>query len=155
MSQGDAPLAYAPRRCEFLDLWTHGDWQLKAYGIVHGDGPLSAELIKVARELAAERLASSAESTAHYNVGFVGVHQGKTAHFIFVDWWADGNELHHHVYVAPLDDPTAFRYTSPSGLIACVWDLALMAFERNAWVHTAMAAKGIDAYLAKRWNGPL
>tara|TARA_Y100001951_G_scaffold43867_1_gene34773 strand:+ start:18404 stop:18868 length:465 start_codon:yes stop_codon:yes gene_type:complete len=150
------PIPYAPRRCQFLDIWELGDWQLKVYGIVYDDAPLSPELVAAARQLAEERLALSAEQTGHYKVGFVGIHQGKTSHFVFVDWWADSNELHHHVYVAPLDAPTAFSYTSPSGLIACVWDLELMAFERKAWVHTAMSPQGdIAAYLNRHFNGDL
>ncbi len=148
---------YAPRNCRFLDIWQFGDWRLKAYGISCGDVPLMPELLAAARQLAAEKLAEITAAGDHYHVGFVGVHQGKTAHFIFVDWWAQENELHHHVYVAPLDQPTAFRYTTPSGLIACVWDMQLMAFERDAWVGTVLRGglPCIEDYLQRRCSGPL
>lgn len=148
---------YEPRDCQYLETWQLGDWRMKAYGIRYGDGPIQPQLLRAAKQLTADRLSESADVSAHYHVGYVGVHQGKTAHFIFVDWWADENELHHHVYVAPLEDPTAFRYTTPSGLIACVWDMKLMAFERDAWVDTVLAnpAGSVEDYLARHMNGPL
>lgn len=149
--------AYAPRDCQFLDIWHFGDWRLKAYGIRYDGRPLMPELVDAARQLAHEKLLEIKDVSTHYHVGFVGVHQGKTAHFVFIDWWAEENELHHHVYVAPLDRPSEFRYTTPSGLIACVWDMKLMAFERDAWVETAMASPpgSVEDYLARRHNGPL
>jgi hypothetical protein len=33
-------------------------------------------------------------------VGFLGVHGGRGADFVCIDWWAEENESHHHVYLA-------------------------------------------------------
>lgn len=67
----------------------------------------------------------------HYGVGFVGVHDGRGAIFIFIDFWTAENELRHHVYIASKDQPTPLEYKTPSGLMACVWDLAVIGFERQ------------------------
>jgi hypothetical protein len=86
-------------------------------------------------------------------VGFACIHQGKTGNFAFIDWWADENELHHHVYVSTDAAPETFRYVTPDGLIACVWDLRLMWFEREAWVSSALqkgATPDLAGYLALR-----
>ncbi|TFH85115.1 isochorismatase [Billgrantia azerbaijanica] len=107
-------------------------------------------MIEVAWRLAQDRLKTTAEETNHYGIGFVGVHQGKTGSFIFVDWWADENELHHHVYVATSGHPDEFGYVTPSGLTACAWDLRVLCFEREAWVKHVLQGDpepDVDAYL--------
>ena len=91
----------------------------------------------------------------HYSVGFLGIHEGRTANFVFVDWWAEENELHHHVYVSSMAAPAELAYMTPTGLAACVWDLRVMAFERQAWIDTVLRnPKGPDfeAYLKQHLN---
>jgi len=148
--------AYATRPIRFLELWRFGDWRLKVYAITYGSAPLGASLSVAAREVAELRLAQSAGATRHYGVGFVGIHQGRGCNFVFVDWWADENELHHHVYVSPTGNPAALEYVTPTGLKACTWDLFLMAHERNAWVECVLKqpeAPDLAAYLATTFNG--
>lgn len=108
------------------------------------------DLVLAAKRVAAERLASIASSIRHYSVGFLGIHDGRTANFVFVDWWADENELHHHVYVSPSDDPNALAYRTPTGLAACVWDLRVIEFERQAWLMNVLRNSNgpdLEAYL--------
>lgn len=146
---------YRPRPIRFLELWEIDEWVLKAYTIRYTDGPLAPSLVGAAYDIALLRLRESASKTNHYGVGFVGIHQGKTENFVFVDWWADENELHHHVYVSPLEDPTKLNYVTPSGLAACVWDLYLIGFEREAWLnHGLKQGDGPDlaGYLGARLN---
>jgi prepilin-type processing-associated H-X9-DG protein len=145
--------SYEERSIRFLELWQHAGWRLKVYGIACGGRTPRLELIEAAKVVAKERLASVPESRRHYSVGFLGIHDGRTANFVFVDWWADENELHHHVYISPTDEPARFTYASPTGLVACVWDLRVMAFERQAWLETVLKpSRGpdFDAYLQQR-----
>jgi hypothetical protein len=145
--------AYQPRPISFLELWRHGSWRIKLYGIAYGRPAPEAALVDRARGLAKDVLE---EVTDHYGVGFVGVHQGKTAHFIFVDWWARENELNHRVFVSEPDAPMNFVDQTASGVMACVWDLAVIGHERNAWIETVMksgAGDPFEAYLARRLQG--
>lgn len=125
---------YGKRPIRFLDMWEFDDWTLKSYGITYGDSPLTQTLIDAAYRVTKDRLIESAQESSHYGVGFVGIHQGKTGNFVFVDWWADENELHHHVYVSASANPAELEYKTPSGLAACAWDLFLIGHERDAWV---------------------
>lgn len=145
---------YAMRPIRFLEVWEIDGWRMKAYSICYGKDVARSELIDAAQRTARERLRATANGTAHYGVGFVGIHDGKTANFVFVDWWADENELHHHVYVSPTERPGDLEYKTPTGLAACVWDLELMAFERDAWVQTILQAgePNLEAYLRTRLN---
>lgn len=74
---------------------------------------------------------------------------------MFVDYWADENELRHHVYVSPSDDPASLEYVTPTGLIACAWELRVLSFEGDAWVEAVLAypsGPDVEAYLARTLN---
>ncbi len=76
---------------------------------------------------------------------------------VFIDWWADENELHHHVFVSP-PGSAKLEYRTPEGLLGCVWDIHLIHFERAAWIATVLAAEGgsnLDAYLDAQLNADI
>ncbi len=88
----------------------------------------------------------------------MGIHEGRGANFVFVDWWAEENELHHHVFISSSDEPLRLESRDDDGPIACIWDLGVVAFERKAWVETVLDnAEGPDAeaYLARQMNEDL
>lgn len=71
------------------------------------------------------------------------------------DWWAEVNELHHHVSFPDQQRPAALRAWRPVDPIACAWDLSVIAFERTAWVREVLAnpdGPDLDAYLAAQLN---
>jgi len=147
--------AYQSRPVSFLELWEYDGWRMKMYGIAHGRTRPENDLVDRARELAAGVLGGVSD---HYGVGFIGVHQGKTGNFIFVDWWAQENELHHRVFISTSASPYDFVDATATGPTACVWDLAVIHHERDAWVETVMkrgGRDGFDAYLARRLEGEI
>ncbi len=148
--------AYKTRPVRYLGLWEIGGWHMKAYGIACDAPAPSSELVAAARRIVERRVRESGNGTSHYGVGFVGIHQGQTGNFVFVDWWANENELHHHVYTSTREQPETLRYVTPTGLAACTWDLYLIGFERDAWVETVLKRHrrpDLDAYLARTFEG--
>lgn len=146
---------YLPRTIRFLDLWRVDDWRIKLYGIASSRPQPRPELVAAAQRIAAQHLRSLPADLHHYHLGFLGVHDGLTSNFVFLDFWADENELHHHVFVSPTAFPEQFTYVTPTGLSACVWDLRLQAFEREAWVGNVLqrsASPDFDGYLADTLN---
>lgn len=131
-------------------------WRLKLYGITYrGEHPAQA-LVDAAVAAARERLPRPAVSSDCYGVGFVGAHDGRGANFVFVDWWGNEDELHHHTWLSSKNEPGRLRPTSPDDLTACAWDLAVIGHERAAWVRHVLARAGgpdIDAYLADGISG--
>lgn len=146
---------YSKRPIRFLDYWDLDGWRMKVYGIAYAGGTPDSALLDAAKGVATARLEESGSQCNHYHLGFVGVHQGKTGNFVFVDWWADENELHHHVYISPSDSPEQLAYMTPTGLSACVWDLRVICFEREAWLEAVLKrhdAPDDAGYLAKVLN---
>ncbi|HEV2765084.1 MAG TPA: hypothetical protein VGV38_19030 [Pyrinomonadaceae bacterium] len=146
---------YEARPVRFLEEWRHGGWRLKVYGIAYRRERPRAALVETAKRLARERLPLPADARGRYGVGFVGAHDGRGANFIFVDWWADENELHHHVYSGPSAEISNLNYTTPTGLSACVWDLKVQSFERDAWVEEVLAnprGPDVEGYMRRRMS---
>lgn len=144
---------YQARPIRFLELWQTDHWRIKVYGIAYHRSLPRPELIDAAKQIAQQRLRTV--TAPHYHAGFLGIHDGRGANFVFVDFWADENELHHHVYVSPSDKPTQLEYATPTGLTACVWDLRVICFERQAWLDAVLAnpnGPDLDKYLNLRLN---
>ncbi len=144
---------YESRPICFLELWQPSAWRLKLYGIAYRRVRPNEKLIAAAKRVFEPLLATAAKP--NYRVGFVGVHEGKTADFVFLDFWADENELHHHVFVSPVGKPDELHCVTGTGLSGCVWDLRLQAFERDAWVANVLqhgAAPDLDGYVAATLN---
>ncbi|MFD1019552.1 isochorismatase [Thalassobacillus hwangdonensis] len=147
---------YQKRPIRFLQLWENGGWSLKVYGISYSSEYPSNKLMDKAKELARDILPFPAVTKNRYGLGFIGVHEGSGANFIFIDWWSNENELNHHVYVESHGDPGMFKYVTPKGLIACCWDLKVLSYERDCWVESVLnnstGSPDIDLYLNMHLN---
>jgi hypothetical protein len=146
---------YALRPIRFLELWQPDTWRLKVYGIAYERAAPRAELIDAGKRIAERTLTNLADATDHYSVGFLGIHDGRTSNFVFIDWWAEVNELYHRVFVSPTDESANLIETTATGPTACVWDLRVISFERDAWLETVLrnpAGPNFDEYLLRRLN---
>jgi hypothetical protein len=90
-----------------------------------------------------------------YGIAVVIVHHGQDACWLLVDWWGRESVLHHRLLTAPLPGDGSF-HPAPPELAACVWELPLLMFERNAWVETVLAdpaRSDVGRYLERRFHG--
>jgi hypothetical protein len=144
--------SFRPLPVLFLELWEHRGWRLKVYGISRHHQRPPAALIAAAKRVAAQRLPSACDHDGAYGVGFLAVHEGRDANFVFVNWWNRESELQRHVYRSPLESPEALHDVTATGISGTVWDLQILWFERNAWVEKVLGnARGpdIEMYLKK------
>lgn len=147
---------YATREISDLGIQTLNDWRMKVYGIAYGRRRPRHELVVSAIAMAASTLPRPAVTDLCYGVAFLGVHDGRGANFVFVDWWECENELHHHLFFSPADDPTDLSPATGTDPVACVWDLTVLEHERAAWVrHVLARPEGPDlaAYCADVLTG--
>ena len=140
---------YATRPVQPAALERHGGWVLKVYEIAYR-GRVSDALRSAALQAVRRRLPLPAATGDRYGVGFAGIHQGRGGNFVFLDWWAQENELHHHVWFSSAAHPAQLRAAGPEDPIACCWDLSVICHERAAWVRHVLARPerpDLDAYL--------
>lgn len=141
-------LPYRTRPIRPLGVWAHDGWRIKQYGIADGRPAAREELVATVRRLAADVLPGPACTDRRYGVGFLGAHDARGGCFAFVDWWADDNELHHHAFSGP--DPGSLSPVPAGGSMVCVWDLAVIGFEREAWLERVLvnpAGPDLEGYL--------
>ncbi|AMY03606.1 hypothetical protein A4R29_14390 [Mesorhizobium ciceri biovar biserrulae] len=70
-------------------------------------------------------------------MGFVIIHPGELGVSILAHWWIQGSVLCQHIY-RKLYSATEPMDTVKRPVIACVWELALMNAEQEAWRKTMM-----------------
>lgn len=150
--------AYSPRRVRCIDHWTIDTWRFKIYGISYNRPEPRAELVCASREMVEARLREHPTRLTHYNVGFIGIHDGRGENQTFLDFWVNENELVHWYVVSPTDNPTALAEPPIDHNSVCVWDLMVQCFERQAWIDCVLSnPKGpdVDSYLARRLDAVL
>jgi hypothetical protein len=131
--------ANAERPVRFLELWTPGPWQIKVYGITFGGETPDEALVQAAKEASASIFENWQNETAGFSpthLGILGVHQGNGFSVVFPCCWANENEFFQEVLIAPLDQPGGLA--PDPRRTACIYDIALIAFEREAFVTTML-----------------
>ena len=105
---------YATRSIRCLDLLEFNGWRLKLYGIAYRSDRAAQVLVDAAVATAQAWLPDPAVSDDRYGVGFVGAHDGRGANFVFVDWWANEDELHHHAWLSSRRSPGSCGPQAPT-----------------------------------------
>ena len=145
---------YVPRPIRCHGVRPLAGYRLKDYSIVYGGQQI--DWLDFARgfELVLRLLPSPAVATGRPGVGFRIAHQGRTARYAVLAWWDHDNELPIRIAVRRGDEEWRLAEGSES---ICVWDLQVLAFERDAYVATLLSGEaGIDQvarYLDLRTSG--
>lgn len=105
------------------------------YSIVLPDTPGEADF-EPGLTLALDALPEPAQTPSRPGLGFCVLHAGRGADYAVLGWWDRENELPVRIFVRPHDE-SAWR-PSRGGESFCVWDLQVVAFERDAYVQTLL-----------------
>jgi hypothetical protein len=143
---------YKPRHVRFVRRENVDGWRLKLYGIALNGREPDPGFVEATRDLAASVLPRPAEADDRYGVAFATAHDATSAYIALIYWWQSENELHQRIYVSPKKTPISFRQLEdqPAG---CVWELAIVDFERRAWIEDVLAnSRGphLERYLERR-----
>jgi hypothetical protein len=147
---------YQKRPVRFLEVYQHDDWRIKIYSISVRNEFVNQQNVDFAKA----QLSNWLEKTKNYplenyKITTLILHEGKEGCFAIINWWIDENMMQLHVYLANNENPSHFELYSDKGIITCVWEMAVLWFERNAWVkHVLMNATAPDfeKYLAEHLN---
>lgn len=143
---------YEPRHVRFIRREDVDGWRLKLYGIALNGKDPDPEFVEATRDLAASVLPQPPSTDDRYGVGFATAHDATSLYIALIYWWESENELHQRIYVSPKDEPIAFTQVEhqPAG---CVWELAVVDFERRAWLEDVLAQPNgpdLERYLERR-----
>ena len=143
---------YHDRPIQHVDNWTIESNEnprfLKVYSIVRSeDVTCDPSVVQTCQDIV-----TSIKLPSECRYGFATIHVGVEAIWLLVDVWAD-DILHHFLFAASLDSPTKFEPIRDSTM-ACVWELSVLNFERDAWVRHVMMPERPEylAYLNCRYQ---
>jgi hypothetical protein len=140
---------YTPRFFGRLDTWCFGGWALKVYSISTAAPDTKPALdpgFVAAAHAYVEASLARMNVTPHYAAGFVILHHGSAAKSLLTQWWTNECVCLQHVAQSAFTGPPRFA-PAPQELMACVYELAVIDFERRAWVSTAMSGRPVEDYL--------
>ncbi|MGF6255715.1 hypothetical protein [Ensifer sp. LBL] len=142
---------YRPRDVSNLGDWDIGGLKLKAYGLAadgrHVDDAMVVLAQSFVRRDVIPRVAAEGDSNG---LGFVIIHPGSLGISISAHWWIQGSVLCQHNY-RKLYSASEPMDAARRPVIACVWELALINAEQEAWRKTMMKDKpDPSAYMEER-----
>jgi hypothetical protein len=130
---------------------------LKWYGLHRADRPAPPAFIQAARDyLAREAVAGRLE--LGYGLGFAILHYSDPLAYLIVGAWRDHQELWETLFIRDLTRAGDFQYAVPgvSAPTLCVWELAPVWHEREAWTRYLYSSRDTaakHAYLADQLRG--
>lgn len=152
--------AYERRKLMADPLLTVHGWQIKPYRIAYPDAKAETDVQAIDfAAILAQALPLNRE--AHYEgVGYAVLHKARDGCYLVMGRWYAGHNLMSDTFEVGALSLQA-KDTRPSlerlSLLGCVWELAVVAFEREAWIVSAMHSdnreEGIAAYLSCRTAG--
>lgn len=152
---------YQTRPIRFLEILEHENWKIKLYSISVKSEKVSDFFVKQAKKQLSEWLAQSTyyADLATYNIATLILHEGKEGCFAIINWWIDENMLQQFVYLASKENSDEFVLFSDKGIITCTWEMAVLWFERNAWVEKVLKQpnnpNAFDNYLQQHYNADI
>jgi methylmalonyl-CoA/ethylmalonyl-CoA epimerase len=140
---------YAPRPTRAMGVVEKRGWRLKRYRIHAPGRNFDGQNWEKGIDSIAGLLPQPPRAPGRAGAGFVIEHPGRGADYLVLCWWDSENELFNRVLTCDPTTPGAWMLAT-SGTTACVWDLVVVNFERDAWVETMLGAKSdLDAYLSR------
>lgn len=140
---------YQPRHVRRLMVHKYFDWQIKIYTILMENDEIETKVLDVILANVPQLLAKhNKHKVNHYNLATMIVHKGIDACFVIINWWVNDNMLQHHVYA--IDENDQITEFANNEIITCIWEMAVLWHERNAWIKyilTNPTQADMDAYV--------
>lgn len=142
------------RPIRFIELWSPGKWKIKIYTITEPGFEADEDYLSIAKTCASEIISELDSKERHHFIGFLTIHIAAPFNQIIFDWWACDNELRHRVFNAKDKDPKNFKDITSTGKAFCIWELKVIAFERDSWSSNLLKNQEprLKDYLAERLN---
>lgn len=148
----DGPLEiYQPRSISDRGICAFDTVQFKVYDLLANGKTVDAALVATAKRFVKDEVLDRVVTLGASNrLGFIIIHPGDLGVSISAHWWAQGSVLCQHIYRKHYDEREPLD-TVTRPVVACVWELALINAEREAWQQYMMNANpDPSAYLAAR-----
>ena len=146
---------YKKRSIKFLEQADIEGWRIKIYGITADSNNLPAKIIIEGKNAVIPNLPIPAVTEQRFGIGFLIIHRGIMANWFLLNWWENEDIIHQQVFSSPINAPGKIRPVTDKSIMACVYELEVYSFERDAWINTVLSdvnGQDFEEYLRKRLN---
>jgi hypothetical protein len=147
---------YKNRFIRFAEMYTYGDWHIKIYSISAIKEYAHPALMQAAKQQLPVWLKQEQNyAFENYKIATLIVHEGLDGAYAIINWWMGENMLQQHVYTSKPGDGYDFSLASDKGLFVCVWEMAVLCHERDAWLEHVLKKPfnpRFDLYLQQQLN---
>ncbi|MBK6784060.1 MAG: hypothetical protein IPG79_10055 [Saprospiraceae bacterium] len=148
---------YNQRPVRFLEIFESDDWKIKIYSVSVKSEWVDTTFVHSAKENISEWLKGKDvyPELETYNIATLILHEGKEGCFAILSWWIDQNMLQLFVYLSDYDNKGKWKLYSGNGIVTCIWEMAVLWYERNAWVKHVVKNHlnpDFESYLADQYN---
>lgn len=142
---------YAPRPVRFNGNFVFGAWRIKLYTIsIRNENVEESRINEVKVHLGEWLEKSKAYPLDTYQIATLIIHEGTEGCFLVLNWWIGENMLQNFCYLKRHGEPD-FQLYSDQGMMTCIWEMAVLWHERNAWVRHILQQPDnpdVDGYLS-------
>jgi hypothetical protein len=137
---------YTPRRTKARAVVAVNGYRLKPYEMYFDENSGHSITDDELKSFIGQCLPAGSNDPLEHGVGFAIIHFARDGNYLLLSRWYGGNMLKHDLFEMK-QSPAGWQTASlqSTGIVACVWELQVIAFERQAWVCTAMAKGGTEA----------
>lgn len=149
---------YQKRPVRFLGIDECNGWRVKIYSISVRSQVVNTTLTENAKQYLSQWLENISEKDDHINIATLILHEGNEGNFAIVSRWTGENMMQIHVYFSSEENSNSFSFFSGNGIVTCVWEMAVLWFERNAWVEHVLqksAKPDYEKYLSQQMNADI
>lgn len=154
------PLTYQARRVRALPPLNVAGRMLKLYAVFSEQHAHTALPSEAALHRLLEVVLPPLVDERDHPAGFAILHFANDGIYLLVSRWYDANMLKHQVYQCRIEGGhiQLSADLAETQIIACVWELEILKFERDAWVRTVLAQgrldpQTLDNYLTAQFSG--
>jgi len=157
-TSGNLAFRYLPRWVEAGALIEVNGYRFKPYSMHISDRKEKQTIPPAELHTLLETCVPSSVEPLDHAVGFLMVHYARDGNYLLISRWYGGNMLKHELFrLTHTEDGWQAEPLRSTNIIACVWELQIITFERQAWVCTAMAkggtAESFNSYLQIVFEG--
>jgi hypothetical protein len=148
---------YRPRTIIARPLHLVDGWRVKIYVVTPRETFESEAILENAIARLSEWLTPPASEPWHsHKIGFLIFHEGADGLWSLVNRWVADDMLQSATYYTDYREPDTFIRNPAKAFMACVWELPIIAFERDLWVEEVLKKApnpDFDAYFGKALIG--
>lgn len=132
-------MSYQARKIVFNELFKINGWTIKIYTISKTDKFEHPAFYKNVKAKIPEWLKmENSFDSRNDKIGFLILHEATEGIFSLLNWWVGKNMLNAHVFFTRTNETDSFRKISGDGLLACVWELEVINYERVSWLNNTL-----------------